>query len=88
MSHAATSTQTVAAIKKKSPFDEATGALSKLAIGKKMRTVNPRVPPNANSHAKEDGSNPARKYFIVNSSLQKLICIIYMIYVSKIMRHV
>lgn len=70
VSHAAISTQTtVATIKKKSPFDEATGALSKIAISKKMRTGNPRVPPNANSHTKDEGSNPARKYFIIINSI-------------------
>lgn len=81
MSHAATSTQTNAAtMKKKSPFDEATGALSKLAIGKKMRTVNPRVPPNANSHTKEDGTNPARTYFVALNSISSEVIIIMRIY--------
>lgn len=64
VSHAATSTQTtVATIKKKIPFDDAAGAFTKLGIGKKMRTVNPRVPPNAGSHVKDDGSNSASKFY-------------------------
>lgn len=63
VSHAVTSTQTnVATIKKKIPFDDAAGALSKLAIGKKMRTVNPRVPPSSAVHSKDDGSNSASTY--------------------------
>ncbi len=62
VSHAATSTQTtVATIKKKIQFDDATGAFTKLAMGKKIRTVNPRVPPNSGAHAKDDGSNSASK---------------------------
>lgn len=61
MSHTATSTQTtVATIKKKLPFDDAAGALTKLAIGKKMRTVNPRVPPNTGAHVKDDGNNASK----------------------------
>lgn len=60
ITHAAISTQTtIATIKKKIPFDDAAGALTKLAIGKKMRTVNPRVPPNTGAHPKDDGNNTA-----------------------------
>lgn len=63
VSHAATSTQTtVATIKKKIPFDATNGALTKLAIGKKMRAVNSRVPPNTGAHTKDDTNNTASMY--------------------------